>query len=513
MATTSMSVTPTGTVRLSPRVPRASKNPRAVIEADRISRRIAVATLRIVTPTQPTSASASMSAEQASDPSPPVEGLRPARASPAQVRTVVVIPGSENVAGRGDVGARRCRVVRVALLQGRLSCPQLLDVHSDILPGRPMARWPPGVVAVRPIEGPKRCQSWQPEGSGRGRRGTIAVVEMSAVAPELRSPLLRLPSLPLGHPWGLRVGRIGLQLLRTPPVRGVSLRVPEDAPVPVRISSPRVQGDGDERRGCLVWFHGGGLVLGTARQDDYFAGLLARAAGVVVVSVDYRLAPEHPFPAALDDGLAVWRWVTENAAALGVDPARMALGGQSAGGGIAASLAQRLRDHAVGAPPAAQLLFCPMLDDRTAARVGSGSRGPLRLGQPEQPGGVAALPEAGAGSPGHAPVRGPGAAGRPDRARPAAGSASATSICSSRSAGTTRSGSPPPGSRSNCGSSRVGRTRSRSCRGAPSSPVRTVGRQPGGLRRGWPDPARAADLPRRPPVRRPAARCSRGVAG
>ena len=139
--------------------------------------------------------------------------------------------------------------------------------------------------------------------------------------------------------------------------------------MPVRISSPRVQVDGDERRGCLVWFHGGGLVLGTARQDDYFAGLLARAAGVVVVSVDYRLAPEHPFPAALDDGLMIWRWVTESAAALGVDPARMALGGQSAGGGIAASLAQRLRDQAVGAPPAAQLLFCPMLDDRTAARV------------------------------------------------------------------------------------------------------------------------------------------------
>jgi acetyl esterase/lipase len=97
----------------------------------------------------------------------------------------------------------------------------------------------------------------------------------------------------------------------------------------------------------------------------------ARELGLVVVSVDYRLAPEHPFPAALDDAHAAWTWLQGAAPALGVDPARVAVGGASAGAGLAACLAQRLRDEgsaAGGVPPAAQLLVYPMLDDRTAAR-------------------------------------------------------------------------------------------------------------------------------------------------
>jgi acetyl esterase/lipase len=86
-----------------------------------------------------------------------------------------------------------------------------------------------------------------------------------------------------------------------------------------------------------------------------------------VVSVAYRLAPEHPFPAALDDAHAAWQWLQGAAASLGVDPARVAVGGASAGGGLAACLAQRLRDEG-RVQPAAQLLVYPMLDDRTAAR-------------------------------------------------------------------------------------------------------------------------------------------------
>jgi len=126
---------------------------------------------------------------------------------------------------------------------------------------------------------------------------------------------------------------------------------------------------------ALFWIHGGGLVIGRAVQDDRLCALTARELGILVVSVEYRKAPEHPFPAALEDCLAGWRWLQCEAERLRVDPTRIALGGQSAGGGLAASLAQRLHDadtradgDASGMVPIAQWLFCPMLDDRTAAR-------------------------------------------------------------------------------------------------------------------------------------------------
>ncbi len=102
-------------------------------------------------------------------------------------------------------------------------------------------------------------------------------------------------------------------------------------------------------------------------MDDRRCIAWARDLGLVVVSVDYRLAPEHPFPAALDDAQAAWTWLRGATSAVGVDPARLAVGGASAGGGLAACLAQRLRDEGA-ASPAAQLLVYPMLDDRTAAR-------------------------------------------------------------------------------------------------------------------------------------------------
>lgn len=117
---------------------------------------------------------------------------------------------------------------------------------------------------------------------------------------------------------------------------------------------------------ALVWFHGGGMVLGTASQEDGSCRRLAELAGVAVVSVDYRLAPEHPFPAQHDDGMQALRWVR---AQDWVDPARVAVGGASAGGGLAAGIAQRAHDE--GIELAAQLLKYPMLDDRTG-RAGSG---------------------------------------------------------------------------------------------------------------------------------------------
>jgi acetyl esterase/lipase len=99
-------------------------------------------------------------------------------------------------------------------------------------------------------------------------------------------------------------------------------------------------------------------------MDDVLCGETARETGATIVSVDYRLAPRHPFPAAIDDAHAAWLWVQRHLDELGLDADRIAIGGQSAGGGLAASLVQRVHDE--GGAIAAQWLFCPMLDDRTA---------------------------------------------------------------------------------------------------------------------------------------------------
>ncbi|TVR89022.1 MAG: alpha/beta hydrolase [Trueperaceae bacterium] len=143
----------------------------------------------------------------------------------------------------------------------------------------------------------------------------------------------------------------------------VDVREHDEAGVRVRVYRPHQGGSG----AALVWLHGGGLIMGAPRMDDARCGAWARDLGLVVVSVAYRLAPEQPFPAALDDAHRAWSWLQGSAGTLGVDPARVAIGGASAGGGLAACLAQRLLDEG-GAEPAAQLLVYPMLDDRTAAR-------------------------------------------------------------------------------------------------------------------------------------------------
>ena len=112
----------------------------------------------------------------------------------------------------------------------------------------------------------------------------------------------------------------------------------------------------------VYWVHGGGMVTGTrfAAVEALEAGA---AAGAVVTSVEYRLAPEHPAPAPVDDCYAGLLWVAEHAGELGIDPSRIVLGGSSAGGGLAAATALRVRDH--GGPALAGLLLtCPMLDDR-----------------------------------------------------------------------------------------------------------------------------------------------------
>lgn len=112
---------------------------------------------------------------------------------------------------------------------------------------------------------------------------------------------------------------------------------------------------------AIVYFHGGGFVLGGLDMNDRPCRALANQSGCVVISVDYRLAPEHPFPAAADDAYAATSFVAENAASFGVDRARLAVGGDSAGGNLAAVVALRARDS--GGPALAfQLLVYPLVD-------------------------------------------------------------------------------------------------------------------------------------------------------
>lgn len=127
--------------------------------------------------------------------------------------------------------------------------------------------------------------------------------------------------------------------------------------VPVRVYRPSEHRD----LPAVVYVHGGGWVAGTLDVVDGFCRRMALAAGAVVISVGYRLAPEHPFPEPLDDVVAAFRWVTDQPQSLGIDPSRVAIVGESAGGNLAAAAALRTRTEG-GRQPLHQLLLYPVLD-------------------------------------------------------------------------------------------------------------------------------------------------------
>ena len=133
---------------------------------------------------------------------------------------------------------------------------------------------------------------------------------------------------------------------------GVSVRLHR----PAGISSPGP---------ALLWIHGGGYVIGDAAQDDDLCRRFAEKLGATVAAVNYRLAPQHPYPVPLEDCYAALSWLTGLPS---VDPDRVAIGGASAGGGLAAALALLTRDRGE-IPLVAQLLVYPMLDDRTVGRA------------------------------------------------------------------------------------------------------------------------------------------------
>jgi acetyl esterase/lipase len=150
--------------------------------------------------------------------------------------------------------------------------------------------------------------------------------------------------------------------------------VPVDADVSVHVFRPA---SARPRTPALLWIHGGGMVLGDAAQDSAFCRRIADQLNIVVVSVEYRLAPEHPFPTPLEDCYTALQWLASQP---DIDPARIAIGGQSAGGGLAAALALLAKERGE-IRPVLQLLSYPMLDDRTTTRTDIDPRS-LRIWSP-----------------------------------------------------------------------------------------------------------------------------------
>jgi acetyl esterase/lipase len=148
-------------------------------------------------------------------------------------------------------------------------------------------------------------------------------------------------------------------VMRPTPVAGVRELLVDGAHGQIRARHYRP--DAGEKAPLLVYVHGGGWVVGDLDTHDEYCRLTCRNAGVHVLSVDYALAPEHPFPEGLEDVIAATRWAFEHAAELGADPERIAIGGDSAGGNLATVATQQL--HAAGGPvPVLQLLIYPATD-------------------------------------------------------------------------------------------------------------------------------------------------------
>jgi len=189
------------------------------------------------------------------------------------------------------------------------------------------------------------------------------------------NPLDRMTAENVGALWTLREV-LAANVLGPVPVGGVrDVGIPaRNRQIPARVylpPGPELARDG--RLPALVYYHGGGWTLGSIATYDSLCRGLARGSGALVVSIDYRLAPEHPFPAAVDDAhLALW-WVARNADDLGADARRLAVGGDSAGGNLATVVAMRAAKE--GLPVAFQLLLYPATDLTRTDRLSHGHYG------------------------------------------------------------------------------------------------------------------------------------------
>ena len=171
------------------------------------------------------------------------------------------------------------------------------------------------------------------------------------IHPELRDVVAKFPSLPLHNRAVLFLIKAITSLsAKTLKVPGVSISTKRVNGVKIRIYSPT----GKSSAVGLLWIHGGGLIIGSAKMNDRECSDYVNKFGMTVVSVDYRLAPRHRYPAAIDDCFTAWNWFQENAASLQVKKERIFIAGQSAGGGLAAALVHRVHDQG-GTPALAQL--------------------------------------------------------------------------------------------------------------------------------------------------------------
>ena len=190
--------------------------------------------------------------------------------------------------------------------------------------------------------------------------------------PELRAVMERLPTDRTLNLNDITTARARMKKLVTellgalPPVEGVTIQ-DQFAPGPTGGPEVRVRvyrpNDQLKQLPALFWIHGGGFVMGDIEQDDRLMKQMVNRIGCVAVSVDYRLAPEHPFPAPVEDCYAGLKWLFSHAHELRVEPSHIAIGGPSGGGGLTAGLGLLARDRKE-VPVAFQLLIYPMIDDR-----------------------------------------------------------------------------------------------------------------------------------------------------
>ena len=189
-------------------------------------------------------------------------------------------------------------------------------------------------------------------------------MDINKIQPELRKATASFPKLPVTSRFGRALTRSLLPLLVPRPKTPAGITIEQlktPSGVKLRVYSPT----GAKTRAAMLYIHGGGMMIGSPAMDDALLAGTAAELDIVIVSPDYKLAPENPYPAALNDCHAAWKWIQENLTQRGIDGNRIAIGGESAGGGLAAGLVLRIHDEG-GSQPVAQWLFCPMLDDRTA---------------------------------------------------------------------------------------------------------------------------------------------------